>query len=102
MAKLGKEWTGSSVSHGTLREQDLIPVFEEVLDVARVEYDRPASVDKLLLGQPLNEEEMEEVSFYVNETLFDLLDGIAPEGTYFGADPGDGSDFGYWEEDDSI
>ena len=97
MAQLGKEWIGSSVSHGTLREQDLIPAFEEVLDSAGVEYDRPAAVDKLLLGLSLTENEQEEVGFYLNESLFDLLDGIAPEGTYFGSHPGDGSDFGFWE-----
>lgn len=98
-AKLGKEWIGGSVSHATLREEDLIPAFEAVLDAAGVEYDRPPSVDKLLLGQALTDDEEEEVGLYLNETLFDLLDGIAPEGTYFGAHPGDGSDFGFWESE---
>jgi len=97
MTQLSKEWTGRSVSYATLREEDLIPAFERVLDVAGVEYERPALVDKLLLGQPLADSEWEEVGYYVNETLFDLLDGIAPEGTSFGAHPGNGSDFGFWE-----
>ena len=101
MPKLGKEWTGNSVSRGTLREQDLIPAFEEVLDTAGVEYDRPVSVDKLLLGQALTDDEQEEVGFYLNETLFDLLDGIAPEGTYFGTHEGDGSLFGFWEVEET-
>lgn len=101
MAQLGKDWIGSSVSHATLREEDLIPAFESVLDSAGVEYDRPTAVEKLLLDQPLTDDEQEEVGLYLNETLFDLLDGIAPEGTYFGAHPGDGADFGFWEcEDD--
>jgi len=97
MTQLSKEWTGRSVSHATLREEDLIPSFERVLDVAGVEYERPASVDKLLLSQPLADSEWEEVAFYLNETLFDLLNGIAPEGTEFSAHPGDGSDYGFWE-----
>jgi len=97
VAQLGKEWIGESVSHGTLREQDLIPAFEGVLDAAGVEYDRPQAVDKLLESQPLTDEEMEEIGFYLNETLFDLLNGIAPEGTCFGSHEGDGSDFGFWE-----
>ena len=88
---------GTSVSHATLREEDLIPAFEEVLDSAGVEYDRPAAVDKLLLGQALADDELEEVGFYLNKTLFDLLNSIAPEGTYFGANDGDGSDYGFWE-----
>ena len=68
MSQLGNEWTGSVIS-ATLREQDLIPAFEGVLDIAGVEYDRPPSVDKLLLGQSLTDDEMEEVGFYLNETL---------------------------------
>lgn len=97
MTELGKEWIGASISHATLREEDLIPAFEEVLDTAGVEYERPSAVDKLLLDQPLTDDEQEEVGFYVNEMLIDLLDGIAPDGTFFGSHPGDGSDFGFWE-----
>ena len=97
MNRLDKDWMGRSVSSATLREVDLIPAFEEVLDAAGVEYDRPASVDKLLLSQSLTDDESEEVGFYLNEELFDLLNDIAPEGTYFGAHPGDGADFGFWE-----
>jgi hypothetical protein len=38
---------------------------------------------------------------FLLESLFDELDAHAPEGYYFGAHPGDGSDYGYWanEED---
>lgn len=97
MAQLDKKWIGESVSHGTLRDEDLIPAFEGVLDTAGVEYDRPAAVDKLLEGEPLTDNELEEVGYYLNETLFDLMNGIAPEGTCFGSHPGDGSDFGFWE-----
>src|ERR1700722_20706954 len=89
MAQLDKTWNGSIIS-ATLREQDLIPVFEAVLDTAGVAYDRPASVDKLLLGQPLTDNEQEEAAYYLNETLFDQLDEIAPEGTYIGSPPGGG------------
>jgi hypothetical protein len=96
---LGKEWTGSIIS-ATRREQDLIPAFEGVLDIAGVEYERPAAADKLLLGQSLTDNDQEEVSYYLNETLCDLLGEIAPKGTYFGAHPGDGSDFGFWEEEE--
>jgi hypothetical protein len=101
MPQLGKEWIGASVSHATLREVDLIPAFEAVLDAAGVEYERPPSVDKLLLGQALTDDEQEEIGYYVNETLIDLLNNIAPEGTYFGAHPGEGSDFGFWEVDET-
>ena len=101
MSQLGKDWIGSSISHATLRDEDLIPAFEEVLDAAGVEYDRPSAVNMLLLGQPLTDDELEEAGYYLNETLFDLLDGIAPDGTCFGAHPGDGSDFGFWEVEET-
>ena len=96
MSQLGTDWIGSVIS-ATLREQDLIPAFEGVLDIAGVEYDRPASVDKLLLGQELTDQELDEIGFYLNETLIDLLNEIAPKGTSFGTHPGDGADFGFWE-----
>ena len=31
------------------------------------------------------------------ENLEDTLENYAPEGYYFGAHPGDGSDYGYWK-----
>jgi hypothetical protein len=98
--RLDMSWAGVSVSTGTLREQDLIPAFESVLDTAGVKYERPESVNKLLGGGELTTDEWEEVGFYLNEDLFDLLDDIAPEGTSFGSHPGDGADFGFWQASD--
>jgi len=97
MAKLTKQWIGNSVSYATLQEKDLIRAFEEVLDLAGVEYERPAAADKVLLGQALTCSEWAQVGSYVNETLCDLLNSIAPDGTEFGPHPGDGSDFGFWK-----
>jgi hypothetical protein len=98
--RLDQTWAGVSVSTGTLREQDLIPAFEAVLETAGVKYDRPACVNKLLGGGELSADEWEEVGLYVNEELFDRLNDIAPEGAYFGAHAGDGADFGFWPADD--
>ena len=100
MSKLDQTWANVSVSTATLREEDLIPAFEQVLDSAGVSFDRPASADKLLAGKALLDEEWEDVAYYLNETLFDLLNEIAPEGTYFGSHPGDGADFGFWSFDE--
>lgn len=97
MGKLTDDWVNVSISHGTLRDVDLIPVFEEILESAGAGFDRPASVDRLLAGEELTESDWDEVSWYLNEDLFDLLNEIAPDGTYFGAHPGDGADFGFWQ-----
>ena len=94
----------TSVSHGTMRPQDLIPIFLAVL-----RDDNPAAYEQLM-AQPFplppayaqedNDSEWwnsEEASWFLEE-LFDLLNACAPEGCYFGSHPGDGSDFGYWED----
>ena len=81
--------TIGTVSHGTMLTSDLIPAFMAELPAShklRVEYDEhgynAADADDLL------------------ECLFDALDAQAPEGCYFGAHPGDGSDYGYWPVED--
>jgi hypothetical protein len=38
-----------------------------------------------------------EDGYYAMEDLFGVLESYAPLGYYFGAHPGDGSDFGYWK-----
>jgi hypothetical protein len=93
--RLGPEWVGS-VSSGTMREEDLIPAFEAVLDAAGAGYDRPDAVARLLAGEGLAGAEWAEVAWYLNEDLFGALCDIAPEGCYFGSHPGDGADYGFW------
>lgn len=40
----------------------------------------------------------EDVSYALNEELFDFMDKIAPENMYFGSSEGDGSLFGFWPD----
>lgn len=40
--------------------------------------------------------EVHDSAYYLLEELFDRLEECAPNRAYFGAHPGDGSDFGYW------
>jgi len=95
-----------TISHGTLRPQDLIPAFLEALRTLN-----PAAYDQLMFGSghppipayALEDEDAEwwhsEDASWVLESLGDALDESAPEGHYFGAHEGDGSDFGFWPID---
>ena len=96
-----------SISHGTLRTCDLIPAF---LDA--VEQFAPAHYEALMV-QPFSfipayvQDEGEDSEWWNSdeaaeklEQLTTILDENAPEGTYFGAHEGDGSDFGFWPLND--
>jgi hypothetical protein len=97
-----------SVSHGTMREEDLIPTFLEKLkelDPQRAQTLKE-ECDKLELEQPAGygqsyytEESKEDASWVLIE-LFDALQECAPEDYYFGSHPGDGADYGFWQEGD--
>ena len=92
-----------SVSHATHRPQDIIPAFLEELALlapdrayhVRINYDFPCEMpeDSDLFWTHTD-------VVYLMEDLFDELDILSPEGFYFGAHPGDGSDFGFWECED--
>lgn len=95
-----------SVSHGTVRTQDLLVPFAELLYKLN-----PAVADVLFVYKSLsNIKSLNDDSDYwysdeaisLMDCLFDELDQSAPNGYYFGAHPGDGSDFGFWELDDEI
>lgn len=90
---------GESISHGTMRTQDLIPAFMEVI------HDTPEYV-QLMNAVPFHALEDKSAAWWDSEeasqlleSLFDTLDGYSPEGYSFGSHPGDGSDYGYWETD---
>lgn len=88
----------STVSHGTHRAEDLIPAFLAELGArdprakAELEGEYKAALAHWT----------DAAGYFIVEAIFDALDAVAPAGTYFGAHPGDGSDFGYWPlEDDA-
>ena len=94
-----------TISHGTLRSEDLIEAFaSELACLAPSEFEGArqllAEAQRYLDGCPVSEDEASEL---VND-LMDALNEFAPEGMYFGAHEGDGADFGFWhvdgEEDD--
>lgn len=95
-----------SISHATLRSYDLATAF-----LAALKELHPSRAEEIELSVPLEAWRMErhpywdeeDASFLINENLYDALNDCAPEGYYFGAHPGDSSDFGFWEvEDDGL
>jgi hypothetical protein len=77
--------------HGTMRAEDLIPSFLaecDRLNVILSTTDRLAA-ELHTFGDP--EQESETI-----EMLMDRLSLAAPFGHYFGANPGDGADYGFW------
>jgi hypothetical protein len=102
-----------SVSSGTLRDEDLLSSFS-----AEVEYQIQRNESWLALPENLilrdhlysigcqtrdfyNDiggflPDSESLAEFIDETLFDALNTFAPPFCYFGANPGDGADFGFW------
>lgn len=91
-----------TVSHGTLRTQDLVRKFErEIFYLDPAGYDR--MIDMFCAPQngahqdPNADYWQSELAANYLELLTTILDAMAPADHYFGAHPGDGSDFGFWE-----
>lgn len=88
-----------TISWGTMRSEDLIPKFLGVLKTyAKDKYDEYVNENPEVLDIAGLDDET--LGWIVDE-LFDKLDEIAPEGTYFGAHPDDGADYGFWSVEES-
>ena len=87
----------ASVSHGTMRLQNLIPKFADVLRDTP-EYAQLMNVVPAHAAENHTSKwwDGETATFHV-EDLIDTLNNYAPNGYYFGTHPGDGSDYGYWK-----
>jgi hypothetical protein len=104
-----------TISHGTLKVEDLIPVFAEALSIRLGEVkEEQRSRGRSVSGElrraidDLEQVElrMDEPDYYESEDadedlqwLQEVLGYYAPPGHAFGAHPGDGSDFGFWPLD---
>lgn len=105
---MNKPQPNTEVSHGTMRTQDLLPCFLWTLkQYAPQEHSKFTSrwMDcqasyLLAIGKDDDEFWQGERAQEMLEELFDELDEISPEGCYFGAHPGDGSSYGWWEAQD--
>ncbi len=106
---LGKDYVGVSVSHATLKEEHLIErfisfiegVYNELSASQQKKFNEiKAEVNLLEREEDGDFVDAETAGYILNEDLFDLMNDIAPEGTYFGSSEGDGSDFGFWNSFD--
>lgn len=93
-----------TIIHGTLRNEDVLRALADELErvvpatSTLLVRDARLCADHLELATYGSEEAtdaMDEADGILTE-LFDRLDANAPAGMYFGAHPGDGSDFGWW------
>ena len=98
-----------TIIHGTFRPADLIPAFlDAVSEYAPAEYAALIAapfgpIPAYVLDEGDDSEWWDsEDAGYLLEELFEILEACAPDGAYFGAHEGDGSDFGFWPipEDD--
>jgi hypothetical protein len=87
-----------SVSSATMRLEDLIPAFLDTLESQkplRRNHRKLISQVKQNIDQNENYYDSDDASFALDE-LFDALGSYALPYFYFGAHPGDGSDYGFW------
>ena len=104
-----------TVIHGTLRPEDLLRAFiaeyrrlsEGCLEYRdgkwQTERHHTHNLERLERNANADwhteEAHRHELMEWDLEDLLDLLNEFAPEGCYFGAHAGDGSDFGFWPEE---
>ena len=113
MKQLSNRFIGEELSHATMRTEDLIPNFMQALNFVAKECEIEKEVaaiqeevDKLEFeehkGYGTYYKDQETASYILNEDIWDLLNEIAPEHTYFGSHEGDGAAYGFWTYDESL
>ena len=99
----GKDCFIGSVSWGTMHPQDVFTRFYEEMN-RRGLLNQDESFYGAIICDAERDSEVwnhESISYLINEEYFDKLGTGLPEGIYFGTLEGDGSDFGYWREQDN-
>lgn len=99
----------ATLIHATMRPCDLIPAFlEAIRDTVEYVQLKLAYTKSNTALDVINDADAtdtdarwdsDEVSFFLNEELWEIMESYAPEGYFFGSHPGDGSDYGYWKNE---
>ena len=95
-----------SIISGTHRVVDLAPVFLAVLEqldpgaawVIHEEYED--IINAIEEHSDILDIDIGEEGMFLIESLIDALNEFAPDGYYFGTNPYDGADYGFWAIDD--
>ena len=93
-----------SISTGTLRLKDLIPVFIDTIHRLTTPDMPTVSIDWIGADARLFDDD-----FFTSDDadqtmveLVEILNELCPPFVYFGAHPGDGSDFGFWPDMEAL
>jgi len=89
-----------SISHGTMRNEDLIPVFADTLE--ELDKANDGNHSDLIHDANLVEDFENDEAYFILEDLFNALDEYSAPYCYFGAHEGDGSDYGFWFSEDAV
>jgi hypothetical protein len=114
MTELRKATIGS-VLHGTLKSTELVEAFANELEhqvtrnaeawrgeaggAVRNELMSLVAEAREFDPERLDPRAVESQAADIVDALTEELQMFAPDGHYFGAHPGDGADFGYWEQE---
>lgn len=100
--------TFGTISHGTLRDEDLLEAFSYELEdlIQRSEWTGNRNNRDLLIKLVGEAREIDPDDNLASEIIAEMMDALnnefAPSFTYFGAIEGDGSDFGFWPDINSL
>ena len=109
--QLSDKYKNQTLSEGTLNPSDLIPDllfilskvspkhYGQIMEDYRDSLPHTGKYDIFESDkfQEWIEKNPDDASYMLNEDIFYALNDIAPEGTYFGSHPGNGSDIGFWK-----
>ena len=97
---LGK---GFTFSQATLRAEDLLESAYNLIKGYNIRTPLRRELQEILATLDASgdfpPEKKEEAEYILNEDVFCLFEELAPPGYVFGALPGDGACFGWWEEE---
>jgi hypothetical protein len=97
---------GFTFSQATLRTEDLLTIAYNLIEEYNICTPLRKELQEILATIDdsgwFPREKREEAEDLLNEDVFYFLEGLAPEGYYFGNLPGDGAHFGWWTDNEDI